>query len=161
MNTENSKTNESHKFVLNLSQRFDLRSSNKHVYLQTLSIYYIWKNIRQQCKNNKAKIVAPTWNDEFEKRITKKHKTLLTNLSIHIYINRINKRLLFKIKDGHKLELQSPETMELFGSTKKLIGKIQNGENVSSLEVVGVVFVQCNLIGNQDQQKSEVLHFCL
>ena len=34
MNTENSKTNEPHRFVLNLSQRLDLRSSNKHVTLQ-------------------------------------------------------------------------------------------------------------------------------
>ena len=31
MNTENSKMNEPHKFVLNLSKRLDLRSSNKHV----------------------------------------------------------------------------------------------------------------------------------
>ena len=55
MNTENSKTNESHKFVLNLSQRLDLRSSNKNVALQNLSIYYTWKNVRKQNKNNKLK----------------------------------------------------------------------------------------------------------
>ena len=48
MNTENSKTNEPHKFVLNLSQRLDLRSSNKHVALQNESIYHTWKNIRKQ-----------------------------------------------------------------------------------------------------------------
>ena len=66
MNAKNSKTNEPHKFVLNLSQRLDLRSSNKHVALQNLSIYYTWKNIGQQYKNNKLKIIAPTWNDEFE-----------------------------------------------------------------------------------------------
>ena len=66
MNTENSKTNEPHKFVLNLSQRLDLKSSNKHVALQNLSNYYTWKNIRQQYKNNKLKIIAPIWNDEFE-----------------------------------------------------------------------------------------------
>ena len=30
-------------------------------------------------------------------------------------------RLVFKIKDGYKLELQMPETMKLFSSTKKLI----------------------------------------
>ena len=66
MNTENSKTNEPHKFVLNLSQRFDLRSSDKRVALQNLSIYYTWKNIRKKYKNNKLKIIAPTWNDEFE-----------------------------------------------------------------------------------------------
>ena len=66
MNTENSKTNEPHKFVLNLSQRLDLKSSNKHVALQNVSIYYTWKTIRQQHKNNKLKIVAVTRNDEFE-----------------------------------------------------------------------------------------------
>ena len=66
MNTENSKTNEPHTFVLNLSQKLDLRRSNKHVALQNLSIYFTWKNIRKQYKNNKFKIIAPTWNDEFE-----------------------------------------------------------------------------------------------
>ena len=66
MNAENSKTNEPHKFVINLSQRLDLRSSDKHVALQNLYIYYKWKNIRKQYKNNKLKIIAPTSNDEFE-----------------------------------------------------------------------------------------------
>ena len=47
MNTENSKMNEPHKFVLNLSQRLDLRSSNKYVALQNFSIYYMWKNIKK------------------------------------------------------------------------------------------------------------------
>ena len=45
MNIKNSKTNESHKFALNLSQRLDLRNLNKHVALQNLSAYYQWKNI--------------------------------------------------------------------------------------------------------------------
>ena len=66
INTENSKTNEPHKFVFNLSQILDLRSLNKHVALQNLSIYYTRKNIRKQYKNNKLKIIAPAWNDEFE-----------------------------------------------------------------------------------------------
>ena len=66
MTTESSKKNESHKLVLNLSQKLDLKSSNKHVALQNLSIYYTWKNIRKQYKNNKLKIIAPTWNDGFE-----------------------------------------------------------------------------------------------
>ena len=39
MNRENSKTNEPHEFVLNLSQRLDLRSSDIYVALQNLSIY--------------------------------------------------------------------------------------------------------------------------
>ena len=66
MNTENSKANEPRKFILNLSQRLNLRYSNKHVALQNLSFYYTWKNIRKKYKNNKLKIMAPTWNDEFE-----------------------------------------------------------------------------------------------
>ena len=50
MNRENSKTDEPHKFVFDLSQKLDLRSPNKHVALKNLSIYYTWKNIRQQLK---------------------------------------------------------------------------------------------------------------
>ena len=43
---------------------------------------------------------------------------------------------MFQINDGYKLELQTRETMKLFGRTKKIIGKIENGESVPSLEVV-------------------------
>ena len=63
---------------------------------------------------------------------------------------------MFKIKDGYKLELQTPETMKLFGSTKQLIDK-KNGEQVLSLEVVEVVLVQYNVVDNQYQSKSEIL----
>ena len=49
-----------------MSQILDIRSSNKHVALQNLSTYYTWKNIRKHYKSNKLKIVAPTWNDEFD-----------------------------------------------------------------------------------------------
>ena len=66
MNTENSKINEPHKFFRNFSQILDLKSSNKHVALQNLPIYYSWKNIKKQYNNNKHKIIAPMWNDEFE-----------------------------------------------------------------------------------------------
>ena len=56
---------------------------------------------------------------------------------------------MFKIKDGYKPELQMSETVKLFGSINKIIDKTKNGENVSSLEVVEVVLVQCNLVDNQ------------
>ena len=39
---------------------------NKHVVLQNLSICYTYKNIRKQYTNNKLKIVAPMWDNEFE-----------------------------------------------------------------------------------------------
>ena len=134
MNTENSKTDEPHKFVLNLSQRLDLRSSDKYVAYENLSIYSAWKNIRKQYQNNKLQIIAPTWNDEFElpdgsyslldiqdyiEYIIKNHETLTAIPPIHFYINRINDRLMFEIKDDYKLEFQTPETMKLFGSIKK------------------------------------------
>ena len=46
------------------------------------------------------------------------------------------------MKDGYQLELQAPETMNLFSSTKKLIDITKDGENVASLEVVEIVLVQ-------------------
>ena len=60
MNTENSKPNETHKLVLKLSQRLDLKLLDKHVALQNLSIYYAWKNISKQYKDNGLEIIAPT-----------------------------------------------------------------------------------------------------
>ena len=99
------------------------------------------KNIRKQYKNNKLKIIAPTWNHEFElpdgsysvsniqdyiEYVIKEHEILTTVPPIHVYINRINNRLVFETKDGHKLELQTPETIKLFGSTKKLTDKTKN-----------------------------------
>ena len=65
MNMENSKTSKLHKFVLILLKKLDL-SSNKHVVLRNLSIYCTWKNIRQQYKSDKLKIIDLTWNDEFQ-----------------------------------------------------------------------------------------------
>ena len=58
--------NEPHKFVIKLSQRLDLRSSNKSVALQNLCIYCTWKNVRKQYKNNNLKVIALMWNDKFE-----------------------------------------------------------------------------------------------
>ena len=61
----------------------------------------------------------------------KRHETIPP---IHVYINRINNRLVLKIKHGYKLELQTPETMKLFGNSKKLIDKSKTGENVARLK---------------------------
>ena len=90
--------------------------------------------------------------------IIKKYEPLTAIPPIHVYINRINNRLVFKLKDGYKLELQTPEKMKLIGSTKTLIDKTKNGEKLPSLEVVEVVLVQFNLVDNQYQQNSEVLY---
>ena len=71
----------------------------------------------------------------------KKHETLTAAPSIAVCINRINNRLIFELKDGYKLEFQTPETMKLFSRTKKLIDKTRNGENVSGSKVAEVFLV--------------------
>ena len=60
MNTENSKTNEPHRFRLFLASRFNPKNSNKNMALANLSIYYTWKIIKSAYNNNKFKISAPT-----------------------------------------------------------------------------------------------------
>ena len=45
---------------------FKNRNMNKHVALQNLSVYYTWKDIRKQYKNNTLRILSQTWNDEFK-----------------------------------------------------------------------------------------------
>ena len=65
-NTENSKTNEPHRFRLTLADKSNLNGPNKNMVLANWSIYYTWKNIKYAYNNNKFKISAPTWNDEFD-----------------------------------------------------------------------------------------------
>ena len=60
--------------------------------------------------------------------IIKKHETLTENVAIQIYPNKIKSRIVFKIKTGYKLELLTLKTMNLFGSTKKVVDKDKDGE---------------------------------
>ena len=135
-----------------------------------LSIYYTWINIKTEY-NNKFKISAPTWNETFDlpdgsysiddiqdyfEFIIKKRETLSENPAIQIYQNKIKNRIIFKIENGYKLELLTPETMKLLGSTKKVVDKDKNGENVPKLEIVEVVLVHCNLVKNDYQHTSVV-----
>ena len=172
MNTENSKTNEPHRFKLDLTDKRNLKNPNKNMALANLSIYYTWKNIKSEYNNNKFKISAPTWNDTFDlpdgsysiddiqdyfEFIIKKHETLSENPSIQIYPNKIKNRIIFKIKNGYKLELLTSETMKLLGSTKKVVDKDKNGEIVPKLDSVEVVLVQCNLVKTGYQHTLKVL----
>ena len=140
MNSENSKTNERHKFRLSLSDKLNLKNPNKNIALGNLSIYYTWKNIKSAYNNNKFKISAPTWNDTFDlpdgsysiediqdyfEFIIKKRETLTENSPIQIYPNKIKNRNVFKIKTGYKLELLTLETMRLLGSTKIMLMQIK------------------------------------
>ena len=94
--------------------------------------------------------------DYFE-YILKKHSESVDNPSIRMYINRTENRITFKIKNGYYLELLTPETMKLLGSTESKITKDKNGENVPHLEIVELVLVHCNLVNNYYHLDSRIL----
>ena len=67
MNTENSKSNESNKFIQQFTDKLNLKNpNNKNIGLVNLSICYTWKNIESAYNNNKFIMSAPTWNDKFD-----------------------------------------------------------------------------------------------
>ena len=120
MNSENSRTFKPHILTLKLVNKLDLRFGEKVIALSNLSIYYAWKNSKSKYNNNKFKISAPTWNDEFElldgsysvsniqdyfEYILKKHGEDIDKPSIQIYVNKIENRVTFKMKTRYSLEL--------------------------------------------------------
>ena len=76
---------------------------------------------------------------------------------IQIYQNKIKNRIVFKIKADYKVELLTPKTMRLLGSTKKNVDADKNRENVPTLESVEVGLVQRNLVKNDYQYSSKDL----
>ena len=130
------------------------------------------ENIKSEYNNNKFKISASTWNDEFNlpngsysvsdikdyfEYIIKKHETIADNPPVQTYVNKIKNRIVFKIKTGYKLELLTEETMILLGNSKNVLDKNKDGEIVPRLETVEFVLVHCNLVNNNYQQASKVL----
>ena len=87
-----------------------------------------------------------------------KHEENDDKPSVQIYVNKIENRITFKIKNGYGLELLTKETMKLLGSTENKIAKDKNGENVPHLEITEVVLVHCNIVNNDYQQDSRVLY---
>ena len=140
MNNENSETNETQRFTLSLADKLNLKDTSKNMALANLSIYYTWKNIKSAYNNNKLKISAPTWNDEFDLS-----DGSYSIADIYDYFEFIIKKhetgFFLKVKTGYKLELLSPETIKLLGSTKKDINQDKDGEDVPILESVEVVLV--------------------
>ena len=145
----------------------------KVIVLSNLSIYCTCKNIKRSYNNNKFKTSTRTWNDEFElpdgsysvsdnqdyfEYILEKHVEDTDEPWVQIYVNKIENRITFKIKDGYTLELLTPETMKLLGSIKNKITEDKNGENVPHLEITEVVLVHCNMVNNDYQQDSRALY---
>ena len=111
INTLYSKTNECNRFIYQFNDKMNL---NKNMALANLSIYYTWKNIKSEYNNNKFKISAPTWHDEFNlpggsysvsdsqdyfEYIIKKHEIIIDNPPVEIYVNKIKNRIIFKNKN--------------------------------------------------------------
>ena len=128
MNSENSKTSEPHILKLKLTDKLDLKVDQKVIALWNSSIYYTWNSIRSSYNNNKFKISAPTWIEEFTlpdgsysisdiqdyfEYVLKKHGEKIDNdkdndknkPSVKIYINKIENRITFKIKKGYSIKL--------------------------------------------------------
>ena len=158
INFKNSKKSDPRSLLLNLTDKIKLKRNDKYVALSNLSIYYTWKNIKESYKNNKIKILALTWNDEFElpdvsysvsdvqdyfEYTLKKQGDKTDNPSIRTCVNKMENIITFRIKAGYYLVLLKPETMKLFGSTKSKISKDENGENIPYLEITEVVSVHC------------------
>ena len=101
MNTLNSKTNESNKFINQFTDKLKLKNPDKNIALANLSIHCTWKNIKSEHNNNKFKISTPTWIDEFNlpdgsysvsdlqdyfEYIAKKHETIADSPPVQIYV---------------------------------------------------------------------------
>ena len=95
---------------------------------------------------------------DYFKYILKKYGENTNKPSVEIYVNKIENRITFKIKDGYSLKVLTPETMKLLGSNKSKITEDKNGENVPHLEITEVALVHCNIVNNYYQQDSRVLY---
>ena len=129
--------------------------------------------MKSSYNNNKFKISASKWNVKFElpdgsysvsdsqdyfEYILKKHVEHIDKPPVQINVNKTENTVTFKIKNGYSLEILTPETMKLLGSTKNKITKDKNGKNVPHLEITEVVLVHCDIVNNDYQQDSRVLY---
>ena len=173
MSSENSKTSKLHVLILKLTNKLDLRIGEKTIALSNLSIYYKRRNTKSSYNNNKVKISAPTWNEKLElpdgsysvsdiqyyfEYILKKQGEDIDKPLGQLYVNKIENRVTLKIKNWYSLEILTPETIKLLGSTENKITQDKNGENVPHLEITEVVLVHCNIVSNDYQQDSRVLY---
>ena len=85
--------------------------------------------------------LSPQDIQDYFEYILKKHGENTDNSSVKIYVNKMKNRITFKIKNGYSLELSTPETIKLLGSTKNKTTKDKNGKNVPYLEITEVVSV--------------------
>ena len=161
------------RLMLTLSDKINLKRSDKYVTLSNLSIYYARKNIKKTYRNKIFKISSPVWNHKFElpdgsysvfdiqdyfEYIIRKHKMLIDNPPIRISINKIENRITIKIKTGYYLELLTPETMKLLGSTRNKKTKDKIDENAPYLKITKVVLSHYNILNSDYQHDFRVFY---
>ena len=146
------------------------KNPNKNMALANLTIYYTQKNIKSEYNNNKFKISVPTGNDTIDlpdgsysisdiqdnfEFVIKKHEILTENPPTQIYPNKTKNRIVFKIKTDYKLELLTPKTMKLLGSTKKMLIQIKivkMYQNWNLLKLLQCIVIQSEMIINTHQK---------
>ena len=146
------------------------KNPNKNMALANLTIYYTQKNIKSEYNNNKFKISVPTGNDTIDlpdgsysisdiqdnfEFVIKKHEILTENPPTQIYPNKTKNRIVFKINTDYKLELRTPKTMKLLGSTKKMLIQIKivkMYQNWNLLKLLQCIVIQSEMIINTHQK---------
>ena len=146
------------------------KNPNKNMALANLTIYYTQKNIKSEYNNNKFKISVPTGNDTIDlpdgsysisdiqdnfEFVIKKHEILTENPPTQIYPNKTKNRIVFKINTDYKLELLTPKTMKLLGSTKKMLIQIKivkMYQNWNLLKLLQCIVIQSEMIINTHQK---------
>ena len=152
INSKNSKTSDLHRIILNLTDKTNLKISDKYVALSNHSIYYTWKNIKKSYKNIKFELSAPTWNEKFGlpdelyfesdiqdyfQYILNVHGEKTNNLFIRIHVNKIES--YSKFNQNIIANILTSEIMELLGSTKSEITKDKNDKIATYFEITEVV----------------------
>ena len=160
-----------HTFKSNLTDKRNLKDPKKNMALANLSINYTRKNIKPEYNNNKFKISAPTWNDEFDlpdgsystsdihdyfEFIIKKHETLTKNSPVQIYVTGL-KQNCFQNINRIQIRIANSWNNEIIRRHKKDVDKDKDRENVPKLESAEVILVHCYLDKNDYQHSSKVL----
>lgn len=125
INSKNAKTNDKHRFRLNLTTSLNLKIKVKNIALANLSIYYTWNNIKSSLNNNKFKLISNVstnkWNESFDlpdgsynvediqiyvNYIISKHETIDTkDLTVKISVNRVLNKIRIELKRNYEVKL--------------------------------------------------------
>ena len=161
MNSENSKTFDYHRLLLDLSDKIDFRRKDKYIAISNLDMekykkVIIIMNLKYQLQHRMKNLNYLM--DHILYKTLKQHVEKTVNAPIKIYINKIENRITFKIKTGFYLELLTPETTKLLDGTKSKTRKDKNGKNVPYLEITKAVLIHCNVLNNNYQQNSRAFY---